>query len=142
MEDYEKEFARRRYQSMLSTAMNSSDELDPDGLVKRLKLEKIPETNDVAKYDYSSHADRYSFPSVSAKVVGLLVDGKLKRSVEGGVECGVLLDFTNFYHTAGGQASDVGEIIVPSTNGKTSLNVKEVSKMGNYVIHYGYVNGT
>ncbi|XP_034234897.1 alanine--tRNA ligase, mitochondrial-like isoform X2 [Thrips palmi] len=140
VEDYEEEFEKRRQQSMLSTATKFV--ASSDSFVGLLDSGKVAKTNDLAKYDYSPYADQYSFPSVSTKVVGILEDGSLKKSAKGGSECGVVLDCTNFYHTAGGQASDEGEILVPSSNGKISLSVKEVSKVGKYVIHYGNLNGT
>lgn len=126
---------------MLATALNGMP-LASDSFTGLLHSNKVPQTNDVAKYDYSPNVRGYDFPPVSAKVVGIFVDGRLKKLAQGGVECGVVLDCTNFYHTAGGQACDEGEIIVPSSKGKTSLSVKEVSKVGDYIIHYGLVSGT
>lgn len=102
---------------------------------------KIPETYDNLMYEYDLEDSNYAFPTVSSKVVGLLVDGKLQSETKDGIECGVLLDRTNFYHTAGGQVNDVGEVISKSGQQECSLSVKEVSKIDGYVIHFGSLNG-
>jgi alanyl-tRNA synthetase len=48
---------------------------------------------------------------IDSSVVALVCDGKLVDSVRDGMECGVVLDRSNFYAEAGGQASDRGTLM-------------------------------
>lgn len=106
-----------------------------------LRSSKVAVTYDNLKYDYDIHDNGYSIPPVSAKVVALLLKGNLRDSVSAGLTCGVVLDRTNFYASAGGQACDQGSILVQGTDTQYSVAVKEVSKIGDYVVHVGLVSG-
>lgn len=133
---YENELAKTKNKSKLATASG----MTPSSLASLLASAEVPETYYNLMYEYDPLDEGYSFPPVSAKVVGLLVNGKLQKEVPGGEECGVILDRTNFYHTAGGQECDSGEIISASKS-EYSLSVKEVTKVGDYVIHFGNLTG-
>lgn len=141
-EEYLKELENIKKQSKLSSSSGKT----ADSLSELLASSDIPKTYDNLKYVNDPDTDGYTFPPVSAKVVALLENGNMHTALAGGIECGVVLDRTNFYHSAGGQTCDVGEILVSSqvkTNKKqNSLYVKEVTKVGDYVIHFGNLNGT
>ncbi|KAK3907533.1 Alanine--tRNA ligase, mitochondrial [Frankliniella fusca] len=135
---YETELENVKFQSKLTTAKGETRTY----LMELLSSSNIVPTNDKLKYDFDLHNDTYSFPSVSAKVVGLLVDGVLENEATGGTECGIILDKTNFYHSAGGQISDKGNIkFVNGLKGR-SLTVKDVIKIGEHVVHFGNLNGS
>lgn len=136
VEQHEKELERVRNKSKMATA---SGETIGD-LEHLFSSAKIPKTNDRLKYDYELKNGDYSFPPVSSKIVGLVLDGEFHTSVEGGKSCGLILERTNFYHDAGGQVSDTGEILSSLVKGPT-FYVKDVKKVGGYVIHYGNING-
>lgn len=138
IDSYDNKLETIKYQSKVASATGKTQ----DKLVRILSSAKIPPTNDTFKYDFDLYNDIYSFPSVSAKVVGLLVNGELKHEASGGTECGVILDRTNFYHSAGGQLSDEGEILFSTGIKGRSLSVKEVTKVGAHVIHFGNLNGS
>lgn len=106
-----------------------------------LSSSKVAETYDNLKYDYDIHDNGYSIPPVSAKVVALLLEGNLRDSVTSGLFCGVVLDRTNFYSSAGGQACDQGSILIQAPDKQYSVAVKEVTKLGDYVVHFGLVTG-
>ena len=51
------------------------------------------------------------FKTIDAKIVALTCGGQFVECVDQGSLCGLLLDKTNFYAEAGGQAADQGTAV-------------------------------
>jgi alanyl-tRNA synthetase len=94
-------------------------------------------TQDTLKYGYTKESDKYIFPSVECEVKAIIVNGKIVSRIGPGTQCSVILDQTNFYHEAGGQASDTGQLVMK--NG-TQFHVTDVTNYGGYLLHHGFVN--
>lgn len=58
-----------------------------------------------------------------------------------GLECGVVLDNTNFYAEQGGQIYDTGYMVKVGDD-SVEFTVKNVQVRGGYVIHIGVIEGT
>ena len=95
--------------------------------------QNLPPTDDSAKYVYECVNGQYSFVPLETKVLALLCDGQQVNSVFGKKNVGVVLNSTNFYHEAGGQESDRGELVSEDAQ----ISVKYVEKIGHIVIHWG-----
>lgn len=94
-------------------------------------------TEDTQKYCYKKENDKYVFPPVKCKVKAIIVSGKIVSRIGPGTQCSVVLDQTNFYHEAGGQASDSGQLVMKDG---TQFHVTDVTNYGGYLLHHGSVN--
>lgn len=79
-------------------------------------------------YDYSfdSHTKQYNVKPIQAKIQMIRSNGDLHH---------IVLDRTNFYHTAGGQDGDIGQII-DATGTVFTVETVEIHK--GHVIHTGH----
>lgn len=93
-------------------------------------------TQDTQKYNYCKENNKYLFPSMECEVKAIIVNGKVVSKVGPETHCSVVLDQTNLYHKAGGQASDTGQLV---TNDGTQFHVTDVTNSGGYLLHHGYV---
>lgn len=93
-------------------------------------------TEDTQKYSYVKENDKYVFPSMECEVKALIVNGKVVSKIGQDTHCSVVLDRTNFYHKAGGQGSDTGQLV---TSDGTQFHVTDVANSGGYLLHHGYV---
>ncbi|XP_074657733.1 alanine--tRNA ligase, cytoplasmic-like [Tubulanus polymorphus] len=114
--------------------------------LEQLRRDRIPATDDTMKYEFNVGNNEYEFPVVESDIVALLHDGRLVTSVADGAECGVVVKKTPFYAEGGGQAADVGKINTSSSRRNPELNsslqVEDVQKYENYVVHVGTVCGS
>ncbi|KAJ8982438.1 hypothetical protein NQ317_010178, partial [Molorchus minor] len=98
--------------------------------ITELQEKRVPPTDDIFKYSYESSEkidDEYKFYPCEATVIALRYNKMFVDEVQGGQECGVLLDKTNFYAEQGGQIYDTGYF---------------VKFVGGYIIHIGSLEGT
>jgi alanyl-tRNA synthetase len=93
-------------------------------------LRSLPHTKFVG-YDKFDEA-------ITAKVLGILVDGKPVSVLERDQEAEIILDQTTFYAESGGQVSDEGELIFSEG---ASFAVEGVQKRENIWFHRGMVQG-
>lgn len=108
-----------------------------------LLTQKLNYTDNSTKYNYSYDIDkkRYNIPCVSARVTGMVFQGKESNTVLLNNSQSELLyvatDITNFYHESGGQQADIGTMLLTSeTNGEIlELPVREVKAMNDCIIH-------
>lgn len=103
-------------------------------LLNRLSKENIPKTDSNAKYDYEfdSVKKQYDVKKLRAEILFTASsDDNLHH---------IVLDRTNFYHTAGGQDNDIGKII--SIDGEHIFNVENVELHKDNVIHSGRFENT
>jgi alanyl-tRNA synthetase len=93
-------------------------------------------TEDTLKYSYLKENDRYVFSSPECEVKALIVEGTVVSKILPGTRCSVVLDRTSFYHRAGGQSSDTGQLVMKDG---THFYVTDVTNVGGYLLHHGYV---
>ena len=93
-------------------------------------------TEDTSKYSYVKENDRYVFSSLECEVKAIIVEGKVVSKILPGTRCSIVLDRTNFYHRAGGQSSDTGQLLMKDG---TQFCVTDVTNVGGYLLHHGYV---
>lgn len=100
--------------------------------VQELKRKQLPKTDDRFKYyyEYDADANCYELPTLQAKVLHV---GKDDAS---GL-WHIVLDRTNFYATAGGQDSDIGEIKANGPDGPADFEVETVELHNGVVVHSG-----
>jgi len=107
-----------------------------------LKTKGFPETDQSPKYNYDKGPDgSYTFPSVTATVVGLRMNKEFVNEVGGGNRCGILLDKSSFYAEQGGQIFDTG-YITKENDQDVEFSVADVQVHGGYVIHVGNLEGS
>ena len=106
------------------------------GIIDQLAQLGLNLTEDTLKYSYVKENDRYVFSSPVCEVKAVIVEGKVVPKSLPGTSCSIVLDRTNFYHTAGGQSSDTGQLV---TNDGTQFRVTDVTDVGGYLLHHGYV---
>lgn len=126
---------------------------DSDGFVqyKRLKkseakatmqyksnelLDRLSALNHLAQTDCSFKYDYRFDDSLGQYVIGELQAQVLYSTSTDDHAHHIILDRTNFYHTAGGQYNDIGQII--SADGKVVFNVDSVQSHKGLVIHSGH----
>lgn len=113
--------------------------------INELQSKGVPPTNDSFKYNYkavtASKDSQYEFESCTAKVIAIRCNKAFAEEVSSGVECGILLDQTNFYAESGGQTYDEG-FIIKMTDEETEFRVKNVQVRGGYVVHIGNLEGS
>lgn len=104
--------------------------LDVHSLAK-LNDEKVPVTDDSAKYDTKD---------INSKILRILIDGEFVNSIDAtndtGKQIGILLTKTPFYAEQGGQEFDTGKIVI---DGKSEFQVENVQVYAGYVLHTGYI---
>lgn len=100
--------------------------------IQKLRQKQLPKTDDNFKYSYEYNAETkcYDLPTIEANVVHVVKD-----AVSGLHH--IVLDKTNFYATAGGQDSDVGEIRLSNGNEMDVFDVKTVDYDDGLVLHGG-----
>jgi alanyl-tRNA synthetase len=76
--------------------------------------------------------------TVTAKVLGILVDGKPVKALESDQEAEIILDRTTFYAEGGGQVADQGYIAFTDS---TSFQVEDVQKREGVWFHRGVLEG-
>lgn len=122
------------YKRMKGTETKSRHEIEENTLFKEMETANISHTSYDHMYDYEfdNKSKQFIVRSLKANVLFIKRNGDLYD---------VILDQTNFYHTAGGQDSDHGKII--SSDGKCIFNVENVEHHKGYVVHTGrFVNDT
>ncbi|XP_069702820.1 alanine--tRNA ligase, mitochondrial isoform X2 [Periplaneta americana] len=126
--------ARFRTKESFSSEVENEQLLEA---IAQLDNSGLATTEDSLKYSYTKQQGKYLFPRIECEVKAIIVGGKLVAKVEPGVKCSVVLDKTSFYHEAGGQASDVGHLVLE--NGSL-FHVMEVTNCRGYLLHHGYVS--
>lgn len=123
------------YKNQKKLEAKSQHQLDASPLLNNVIESNVPPTNYHPSYDYD-------FDNASRQYVVRPLEAKV-LAVEYNKDDGshhIILDRTNFYHTAGGQDSDIGRMT--SHDGGT-FNVEEVTIHRGYVMHTGrFPNGT
>lgn len=112
--------------------------------IEQLKSElNIKATDDSYKYIYSA-ADvaggdvKYTFPSITGKLVAIRQNGAFVQQVASDSEAGLIFDRTNFYAEAGGQVADIGFLTCESSGDDHSeFEVRDVRCQGGFVVHVG-----
>lgn len=120
------------YKQMKKRQAKSQHKIEEGALLDKLVSEKIPQTLYHHMYDYTfdSKSRQFSVDPLKAKVAFIDEQDDFHH---------IVLDRTNFYHTAGGQDSDTGQLI----SGNSNFNVQNVEIHNGYVIHTGrFLNGT
>lgn len=100
--------------------------------VQVLKKTRLPMTDDRFKYFYEYDADTkcYELPTFEAKVLHVGKDDATDLYH-------IVLDRTNFYAVAGGQDSDVGEIVANDKDQAAIFDVEMVEFYNDVVVHTG-----
>lgn len=106
------------------------------GILDQLAKLGLSFTEDSLKYGYTKEDDRYVFISPECEVKAIIVGGKVVSKILPETRCSIVLDRTNFYHKAGGQASDTGQLVMKDG---TQFCVTDVANCGGYLLHRGYV---
>lgn len=122
-------------QTKESLRYGTENELVYEIFIQLVKL-GLSFTQDTEKYSYFKENDKYIFPSIECEVKAIFVNGKIEPNIGPGTHCSVILDRTNFYHKAGGQASDTGQLV---TNNGTQFHITDVTNYGGYLLHHGYI---
>nr|CAI5863797.1 unnamed protein product [Callosobruchus analis] len=136
----------RKQAHLISQAKGSSvaDTINLDvHSITELQNQGVPPTDDSPKYNYSSDQkldSNYRFETCEAIIVALRKDKQFVDEVDTGVDCGVLLDKTNFYAEQGGQIYDTG-FMVKVGDESVEFTVKNVQVRGGYVTHIGTTEG-
>lgn len=109
--------------------------------INELQSKSEPTTNDSFKYDYTIDEDgKYVFNSLTATIRAIRREKKFVDEVQSGMECGILLDRTNFYAEQGGQIYDEG-FLIKADDETTEFKVRNVQVSAGYVLHFGVVEG-
>jgi alanyl-tRNA synthetase len=106
------------------------------GTIDQLAQLGLNFTEDTLKYSYVKENDRYIFSSPECEVKAIIVEGKVVSKILPGISCSIVLDRTSFYHKAGGQSSDTGRLVMKDG---TQFCVADVTNVGGYLLHHGYV---
>lgn len=119
------------YQQVKKLEAKAKLRLADNELLERLAVLQLPDTECQSKYDYKydESLELYRVPSIRAQVL-------FSTTTAADNLHHIILDKTNFYHTAGGQCNDIGQII--SSDGKIVFNVKNVEPHKGLVIHSGH----
>lgn len=108
-------------------------ELNEKPFVQELKRNRLPKTDDSFKYYYKYDADTkcYELPTLEAKVLHVGKDAATDLYH-------IVLDRTNFYAMAGGQDSDVGEIVATGKDRAVVFEAEMVELINDVVVHSGH----
>ncbi|KAK7083654.1 hypothetical protein SK128_015943 [Halocaridina rubra] len=104
-----------------------------DTLFSNPSFLSVPPTDDTAKYYYENVSGDYLFMPVEAKVLSIICNGQQCEVVAGDSSVGIILNSTNFYHEAGGQEGDVGELCGKNTK----IKITRVEKIASIIVHWG-----
>ncbi|XP_029635382.1 alanine--tRNA ligase, cytoplasmic isoform X1 [Octopus sinensis] len=108
--------------------------------LNELQTKGVPLTDDLPKYKYTADENgNYVFETNTGSIVALRMGKEFVPKVPAGVECGILLDSTNFYAEQGGQIYDEG--FMTKQNEEEGFLVKDVQVYGGYVLHVGVSEG-
>lgn len=123
------EFVRYK-QTKRNEAKTTYNVLSNNDYLKNLEVNNVPKTNYQNMYDYefSEEAQRYVVRPVQSKIQSII-------PTVTGDGYHIILNKTNFYHTAGGQDADIGRIT--DAQNITTFNVESVEICNGYVIHTG-----
>lgn len=122
------------YKNLKKQEAKSCHQIEESALIERLTSANVPETLYHHMYDYVFDDESRKFVVRPLKAKVLFVAHNEKNG-----SYNIILDKTNFYHTAGGQDSDTGQMI---TNDGI-FEVRNVTIHKGYVVHTGhFLNGT
>lgn len=113
---------KRQFEAKMSQQRVKSSLLDSIELIDVSKTDY----NFMYGYSYDHTAKQYNVKTIQAKLQMIQSDDNLQY---------IVLDKTNFYHTAGGQDSDIGNIM--DSNGNNFI-VEAVEMYNEYVFHIGH----
>ena len=93
---------------------------------------ELPQTDDHYKYIAAP---------ITAQIVGWLQDNRVNAQgiIPQGISLALLLDRTNFHAEQGGQVGDTGHI--RSLHGDATFRVEDTQRLGDTVLHIGYLQG-
>lgn len=122
----------REYLNVQKALAKQKLALNESPFMQELKRNRMPKTDDTFKYYYKYDADTkcYELPTLKAKV--LYIDKDTATDL-----CHIVLDKTNFYATAGGQDSDVGEIKAIGKDCSGAFEVEMVEFTNDVIVHSG-----
>ncbi|XP_018027326.1 alanine--tRNA ligase, mitochondrial [Hyalella azteca] len=139
----------KRHQKLRHAAL---ERVDLDSIVSQLQQNGLLPTNTHPVYQYylspnspqhttvDKRADKslvYKYETLETIIHAVIRDGKAMSFVDNlkpEENIGLVLRDTNFYATAGGQVSDVGEIALDNNN---VFEVVKTEAVSDYVIHWG-----
>ncbi|XP_033119659.1 alanine--tRNA ligase, cytoplasmic-like [Anneissia japonica] len=136
--DVEKKAAQLKSQGK-GSGVDDTISLDVYAINELKEKRKVPPTNDLLKYNYTSNNGVYNFESAVGTVIAIRKDKQFVEKVENGDECGILLDQTCFYAEQGGQIYDEG-FMEKEGNINVEFRVTNVQVKGGYVLHVGKVS--
>lgn len=105
-------------------------DIETNPLYEKLDSKILPKTEYQHMYDYHFNAKTKQFIVQQLKAKLIFSEHNPDEN-----QHYIILDRTNFYHTAGGQDSDQGQII--SLDGKSIFDVENVEIHKGYIIHTG-----
>lgn len=110
--------------------------LNEQSYLVEIKRNRLPKTDDKFKYyyEYDPKTKCYEMPTLEAKILHIGKDEKTDL-------WHIVLDRTNFYATAGGQDSDVGQIEAIGTDETVGFVVENVELNNNVIVHSGQFLG-
>jgi len=113
--------------------------------INELQEKSFSATNDGPKYNYAAASDapdaEYKLEGCQGKILAIRHDKKFVDAVESGMECGIMLDKTNFYAEQGGQIYDEG-FLVKADDDSVEFRVTNVQVRAGFVLHVGRIEGS
>ncbi|XP_017484302.1 PREDICTED: alanine--tRNA ligase, cytoplasmic-like [Rhagoletis zephyria] len=145
IEGYEKaKVAAQLLSQAKISQLNTTVDLDVHA-ISELRDQKVPITDDSAKYNYSSLSDKkdsvYRFESCQGTVLAIRKDKAFVQQVTDTELIGLILDATNFYAEQGGQEHDTGFMIKGESGAEVEFQVLQVKVYGGYIMHIGHLIG-
>lgn len=104
-------------------------------IFKYLSGTNTPKTDRTSLYSYEKNGEKYNFGMLEVKVLKIFQNTEGVSKIVGGATCSLLLDKTNLYSEAGGQAGDKGAILFDGN----LFEIAEVQDIGGYVLHKGCI---
>lgn len=144
MEGFEQAKVAAQLISQAKTSqLNTTVDLDVHA-ISELKDQKVPLTNDSAKYNYRALSDKkdsvYSFDSCQGNVLAIRKNKSFVDQINDSDVVGLIMDRTNFYAEAGGQEFDTGFMIKDDSKVDVEFQVLQVKIYGGYIMHIGYLH--